>query len=357
MLDAFGLINMNGRVYGPVIARFLSPDNYVQSPTSSQGFNRYSYCLNNPLVYTDPDGNNPIIAAMIIGAMINVAAQGIAGNIHSYVDFALAAGVGALAGAAGGLAGQAAAQAISTGGFAGGAIVGANAGMAGGFVGGAGNAWANGANFNNGMYSGISGAGMGTLMGGVTGGIASGFDVIQYNKDNPFDLKNIWTGENVHVGRTPFSFINNKPVDVNDLYYVDKNGNVIHLTQYNDQNARKIYPIYNKTRGGILDQYNHSLDLETKTTATTSAYVKIPQGYKIKGAVGIESDKYYWPIDGGVEFSTNTGSSIIVHTGPNNFRLSPEGLKYIDANIWGSPYGSDAIYSPNNFKVVIRISK
>jgi hypothetical protein len=47
---------MNGRVYDPVIARFLSPDNYVQSPTSSQGFNRYSYCLNNPLKYTDPSG-------------------------------------------------------------------------------------------------------------------------------------------------------------------------------------------------------------------------------------------------------------------------------------------------------------
>ena len=120
MLDGFGLINMNGRVYDPVIARFLSPDNYVQSPTNSQGFNRYSYCLNNPLVYTDPDGNNPIIAAMIIGAIINVAVQGISGNLHSFGDVALAAGVGALAGAAGGLAGQAATQAITAaGGIAG----------------------------------------------------------------------------------------------------------------------------------------------------------------------------------------------------------------------------------------------
>jgi len=56
MLDAFSLINMNGRVYDPIIARFLSPDNYVQAPESSQGFNRYSYCLNNPLKYTDPSG-------------------------------------------------------------------------------------------------------------------------------------------------------------------------------------------------------------------------------------------------------------------------------------------------------------
>jgi hypothetical protein len=47
---------MNGRVYDPMIGRFLSPDPYVQAPESSQNFNRYSYCLNNPLIYTDPSG-------------------------------------------------------------------------------------------------------------------------------------------------------------------------------------------------------------------------------------------------------------------------------------------------------------
>jgi predicted lipid-binding transport protein (Tim44 family) len=53
---------MNGRVYDPVIARFLSPDPYVQAPESSQNFNRYSYALNNPLKYTD-------IGAGLIGGM------------------------------------------------------------------------------------------------------------------------------------------------------------------------------------------------------------------------------------------------------------------------------------------------
>ena len=38
------------------LGRFLSPDPYVQAPDFSQNFNRYSYCLNNPLKYTDPDG-------------------------------------------------------------------------------------------------------------------------------------------------------------------------------------------------------------------------------------------------------------------------------------------------------------
>ena len=68
MLPEFGIINMNGRLYDPVIGRFLSPDNYVQSPYNSQNFNRYSYCLNNPLKYTDPSGEL-ITQLFVIGAM------------------------------------------------------------------------------------------------------------------------------------------------------------------------------------------------------------------------------------------------------------------------------------------------
>lgn len=56
ILPEYGLINMNGRMYDPLLGRFLSPDNYVQEPDNSQNFNRYSYCLNNPLKYTDPTG-------------------------------------------------------------------------------------------------------------------------------------------------------------------------------------------------------------------------------------------------------------------------------------------------------------
>ncbi|MBE7442059.1 MAG: VCBS repeat-containing protein [Flavobacteriales bacterium] len=55
-LAEFGLINMNGRLYDPILGRMLSPDNYVQDATSTQGYNRYSYVVNNPLKYTDPSG-------------------------------------------------------------------------------------------------------------------------------------------------------------------------------------------------------------------------------------------------------------------------------------------------------------
>jgi RHS repeat-associated protein len=54
--DQFGIINMNGRVYDPVIARFLNPDPIIQNPFFSQNFNRYSYVLNNPLRFIDLTG-------------------------------------------------------------------------------------------------------------------------------------------------------------------------------------------------------------------------------------------------------------------------------------------------------------
>jgi RHS repeat-associated protein len=55
-MTGFGLINMNGRLYDPYLQRFLSPDIYVQDPENGQSYNRYSYCMNNPLSYTDPSG-------------------------------------------------------------------------------------------------------------------------------------------------------------------------------------------------------------------------------------------------------------------------------------------------------------
>jgi hypothetical protein len=47
---------MNARLYDPALGRFLSPDPYVQAPDFSQSFNRYSYCMNNPLIYVDENG-------------------------------------------------------------------------------------------------------------------------------------------------------------------------------------------------------------------------------------------------------------------------------------------------------------
>ena len=76
----FGLINMNGRVYDPFMSTFLSPDNYIQAPDNSQNFNRYAYCLNNPLKYFG------------LGVLMGAASGWIGGGISMYVgvDSALA---------------------------------------------------------------------------------------------------------------------------------------------------------------------------------------------------------------------------------------------------------------------------
>ncbi|NKI25385.1 hypothetical protein HCG49_02285 [Arenibacter sp. 6A1] len=55
-LQGVNLIHMNGRLYDSMLHRFLMPDNYVQDPFSTMSFNRYSYVMNNPLMYVDPSG-------------------------------------------------------------------------------------------------------------------------------------------------------------------------------------------------------------------------------------------------------------------------------------------------------------
>ena len=56
MVDAVGIIHMNGRIYDPKLGRFMQADPVIQFPDYSQSHNRYSYVLNNPLAHTDPSG-------------------------------------------------------------------------------------------------------------------------------------------------------------------------------------------------------------------------------------------------------------------------------------------------------------
>jgi RHS repeat-associated protein len=60
-LDDTGLYYYGARYYDATIGRFISPDTVVSEPYNPQNLNRYSYCLNNPLKYTDPSGHDKVI--------------------------------------------------------------------------------------------------------------------------------------------------------------------------------------------------------------------------------------------------------------------------------------------------------
>ncbi len=177
---AVGLIHMNGRMYDPVLRQFLSPDNFIQDSSNSQNYNRYGYVLNNPLMYTDPTGEEIFTLAGLavaagIGALIGGAvytAYALYTDTFSWKGFGKAILTG---GATGALAGVAALYAPI--GILPGAGYGAVTGGAIGMVG----AGINGSDI---IKGGIIGAVTGGIMGGISGGI----------KASKLGVEDIWTG-------------------------------------------------------------------------------------------------------------------------------------------------------------------
>jgi RHS repeat-associated protein len=176
-LDEFGLINMNGRIYDPMLGMFISPDNNIQAADFTQNFNRYTYALNNPLMYNDPDGE---FWNIVVGAVFGGLEGGFEylGNGRSFWEGAWkGALVGAVTSAVGSCAGTAVSSALGTSSTLGGcmlngAITGAAAGFASGFAGSATSAWLNGASFENGLNRGLIGGGYGAIGGGVMGSLS-----------------------------------------------------------------------------------------------------------------------------------------------------------------------------------------
>lgn len=79
-MDAFSIINMNGRVYDPLTAMFFSPDPFTQSAGDWKNYNRYSYCLNNPTRYIDPSGYKQANLEMPVFSDLYYAINGISGG-------------------------------------------------------------------------------------------------------------------------------------------------------------------------------------------------------------------------------------------------------------------------------------
>ena len=201
-IDEIGLINMNGRMYDPKLGRFLSPDPYIQAPTDPQNFNRYSYCLNNPLKYTDPDGEFwHIVIGALIGGFTNWASNGFKDGWEGFKYWgigALAGGVGVGVGAgissslaggsfgAGFLGSKAAMSSASC--FISGAAIGSGAGFSGGVITGLGNGFMNKESFKDALWNGTKSGLIGGLSGAFLGGALGGIDA--YLND-----RNFWNGK------------------------------------------------------------------------------------------------------------------------------------------------------------------
>ncbi|MBK7480198.1 MAG: hypothetical protein IPI69_11090 [Bacteroidales bacterium] len=205
-LPWFNLINMNGRLYDPLTAQFLSPDNYVQLPDFTQNFNRYSYCLNNPLKYSDPDGEwiftilagifcpalLPVAIAADFGGIMNVATH--IENINNFGQLAAFYGIGAASGAAGAAVGLGVGSALAGDTFLGGILgtstkvatgffSGLVSGTAGGFINGFGNtAMDPQSDFGDMLSAGWNSGMTGAIFGGIAGGITGGIDAVAHER-------------------------------------------------------------------------------------------------------------------------------------------------------------------------------
>src|SRR5262249_18741967 len=99
-LSVAGLVHLNGRVYDPLLARFTSADPSVTDPMNPQGWNRYSYVGNDPLVFTDPNGFSSLSHAFqaigtFFGGIIKSVANFIKSNLQSLVQIAITAALSA----------------------------------------------------------------------------------------------------------------------------------------------------------------------------------------------------------------------------------------------------------------------
>ncbi|AZA47444.1 hypothetical protein EG346_04265 [Chryseobacterium carnipullorum] len=85
-----GIIHMNGRLYDPLLRRFLNADENIQDPTNTQNYNKYGYVLNNPLMYNDPSGE--FAFAVLVAVMAKAAFSAIAITAATYTATALIKG-------------------------------------------------------------------------------------------------------------------------------------------------------------------------------------------------------------------------------------------------------------------------
>jgi hypothetical protein len=86
--------NVASAYYDPELGRFIQPDTIIPDLSNPQSYNRYSYCVNDPLRYTDPTGHGPTDYIPGVGPGIaeiqgNMALESMAQS-HGYTSYAQA---------------------------------------------------------------------------------------------------------------------------------------------------------------------------------------------------------------------------------------------------------------------------
>ncbi|AZA81755.1 hypothetical protein C1637_04045 [Chryseobacterium lactis] len=193
-----GIIHMNGRLYDPLLRRFLNADENIQDPYNTQNYNKYGYVLNNPLMFNDPNGElfqfaflavmGAFWGTVMTGAIISSAiatflylAKAYLTKSFSVSGFFKAVTIGSITGAVSAGLGQV---------FSAGSLI---ASIGNGVLSGAGasavQALASGTNFLKGI---TQGAVIGGAMGAISWGIGKLFsnnnsqDVLQANAEGKF---------------------------------------------------------------------------------------------------------------------------------------------------------------------------
>ncbi len=69
-----GLYYLQSRYYDPSTGRFINADGYASTGQGVIGANAYAYCLNNPVMYSDPTGRTPALFMTLGAALVNVCA-------------------------------------------------------------------------------------------------------------------------------------------------------------------------------------------------------------------------------------------------------------------------------------------
>jgi RHS repeat-associated protein len=108
--DGTGLVYLSARYYDPAIGRFYALDPELGRISMPQTLDRYVYCVNNPLAFTDPSGrdifgdvgnwfseNGATIAVVVVCVALTIATAGIASPALALAaSMAIGAGTSAL---------------------------------------------------------------------------------------------------------------------------------------------------------------------------------------------------------------------------------------------------------------------